>query len=384
VVARGPHGLWNGTRTFVQLFTPHERASVPTLRIVDVPRFEWRGSMLDVARHFFGVDHVIRFIELIARYKLNRLHLHLSDDQGWRLEVPGWPRLTTVGGGTAVNGDVGGWYSLADWAEIVAHAERHFVTIVPEIDMPGHTNAALASVPELSPGGQAPAPYTGIEVGFSSLHLAIPATGRFVRDVIATLAEHTPGPYLHIGGDEAHSTDHDDYVAFVELLQREVSNHHKVMVGWEEVTRAALRPDALVQHWLKPESVDAAPAQTRFIMSPSRHTYLDMKHHPDDPLGRRWAGAIDIDMAYQWDPAALVAGVPDERIAGVEAPLWTEKVHTFAEIEQLCFPRLLAIAEVGWSPQGSRDFDWFVTRVGEETRRLDRRGVHVHRSRLLG
>jgi hexosaminidase len=383
VVATTAHGLWNGTRTLVQLVRHGTMAALPAVHIIDVPRFEWRGAMLDVARHFFSVDHVIRFIELIARYKLNRLHLHLSDDQGWRIEIPGWPALTAAGGTTAVNGDPGGWFSLADWAEIVAHGERHFVTVVPEIDMPGHTNAALASVPELNADSVPPSPYTGIEVGFSSLRLDRPATARFVRDVIATLAAHTPGPYLHIGGDEAHSTDHAEYLAFVELLQREVAHHGKRMVGWEEIAQAPLHRDTLVQHWLKVDTVAGAPAGTRFIMSPARHTYLDMKHHPDDRLGRRWAGFIDLDAAYEWDPAELVPGIRDAQIAGVEAPLWTEKVHTFAEVEQLCFPRLLCLAEVGWTPQPSRRLDEFLVRVREEARRLAARGVHVHRSVLV-
>jgi hexosaminidase len=282
-----------------------------------------------------------------------------------------------------VNGDMGGWFSLSDWAEIIAHAERHFVTVVPEIDMPGHTNAALASVPELNLDGVAPPLYTGKDVGFSSLRLHVPATARFVRDVVATLAAHTPGPYLHIGGDEAHSTGHDEYVSFVELLQREVARHGKHMVGWEEIVHAPLHRDTLVQHWLKPDTVTNAPQGTRFIMSPARHTYLDMKHHLDDTLGRRWAGVIDLDAAYDWDPAALVPGVGDSQIAGVEAPLWTEKVHTFAEVEQLCFPRLMSLAEVGWTPQPSRHLEEFLVRVGEETRRLAARGVHVHRSRLV-
>jgi hexosaminidase len=155
------------------------------------------------------------------------------------------------------------------------------------------------------------------------------------------------------------------------------------VVGWEEIANAPLHSQAIVQHWLRPEVAANASPGTRFVMSPARHTYLDMKHHPDDLLGRRWAGAIDLDAAYGWDPAAQVPGVDDARIAGVEAPLWTEKVHNFQEVEQLCFPRLVCIAEVGWTPQPSRDWDWFLTRVGLETERLATSGVHVHRSRLL-
>jgi hexosaminidase len=384
VVAAFSHGLWNGTRTLVQLLTPGDTSPrVPAVHIIDVPRFEWRGAMLDVARHFMGVDHVIRFIELIARYKLNRLHLHLTDDQGWRIEIPAWPSLTAVGGSTAVDRDAGGWYSSADWAEIVDHAERHFVTVVPEVDLPGHTNAALASIPGLNPGEIAPPLYTGRDVGFSSLRWDVPLTIPFVKDVVATLAAITPGHYLHLGGDEAHSTDHDEYLRFVDLVQREVEAHGKRMIGWEEIATAPLHAHTVVQHWLRAEVAARAAAGTSFVMSPSRHTYLDMKHHPDDTLGRRWAGTIDLDHAYLWDPAALVPGIGDDRIAGVEAPLWTEKVRTFAEVEQLCFPRLVCLAEVGWTPQPGRDWRWFLTRVQQETDRLAARGVHVHRSRLL-
>ncbi|MFM2077411.1 MAG: hypothetical protein RJA49_1301, partial [Actinomycetota bacterium] len=287
LVAATAHGLWNATRTVLQLL--EDDGSVPTAHIVDSPRFEWRGAMLDVARHPFSVDEVCRFIELIARFKLNVLHLHLTDDQGWRLEIPEWPALTAVGGSSATGGDPGGWFALADWAHILEHARRHFVTVVPEVDMPGHTNAALASVPGLNPGEVAPALYTGKEVGFSSLRLDLPVTRRFVRDVIATVAALTPGDHLHIGGDEAHSTDPGAYTEFVTFLQDEVERHGKHMVGWEEITAAPLQRHTLVQHWLRPEVAARAPAACRFIMSPSSRTYLDMLHVEGDPLGRRWA-----------------------------------------------------------------------------------------------
>lgn len=380
VTAATEHGLWNAARTFEQLC---DGTSVPAVRIVDTPRFEWRGAMLDVARHPFTTDEVCRFIELISRFKLNRLHLHLSDDQGWRIEVPDWPTLTAIGGATACGGDGGGWFSLADWARIVNHAERHFVTVVPEIDMPGHTTAALASVPGLNPSEAAPPPYTGIEVGFSSLRLDLPLTRRFVADVVAHLASITPGPWLHIGGDEAHSTDRADYVEFVSFLQAEVARHGKRMVGWEEITAVPLRDDSVVQHWLKAETAAAAPTTCRVLMSPSSHTYLDMRHHEDDAFGRRWAGHIDLDRAYGWDPAAQVPGLGDDRIVGVEAPLWTEKVRTFAQVQTLCFPRLLCLAEVGWTPQEQRDWSTFRPRLAEATDRLADDGVPVYRSALL-
>ena len=378
LVAATPHGLWNGTRTLLQLLP-----SLPAVHIVDAPRFEWRGAMLDVARHPFTVDEVMQFVERISRWKLNRLHLHLTDDQGWRIEIPDWPALTAVGGASAVGGDPGGWFSLSDWARIVDHAAQHFVTVVPEVDLPGHTNAALASVPGLNPGEVAVPVYTGIEVGFSSLRLDLPVTRRFVTDVLTTLAAVTPGDHLHIGGDEAHSTEHADYVEFVTFLQTEVERLGKRMVGWEEITAAPLQPHSLVQHWLRAETAGRAPSANRFVMSPSAHTYLDMKHHPDDALGRRWAGMIDVDAAYGWDPAALVPGVDDSRIAGVEAPLWTEKVRTFEQVQLLTLDRLACLAEVGWSPQAARDWATFRPRLAAVIAALEADGVPVYRSSLL-
>jgi len=375
IIASAPHGVWNASRTLRQLL--EGGAPVPALHIVDTPRYSWRGAMLDVARHFFGVADVLRFIDLIADFKLNRLHLHLTDDQGWRLEIPGWPTLTEVGGSSACGGDEGGWYTTSDWERIVEHAAARFVTIVPEVDLPGHTNAALASVPALNRDGVAVPTYTGKEVGFSSLHLDVETTRGFVADVVAHLASITPGPYLHVGGDEAAATEHDEYLAFVELLQHEVARHGKRMVGWEEIAQAPLDERTIVQHWVRPE-VAAATATGRFVMSPAGRTYLDMRHDVADPLGRRWAGDIDVDRAYGWDPATMVPGIGDERIEGVEAPLWTEKVRTFDEVEHLCFPRLLCVAEVGWTMQSQRELPEFRVRVGEQTGRLVARGVHAY------
>jgi hexosaminidase len=380
IIAATSHGLWNGGRTLAQLVA--DGAPVPALHIVDSPRFAWRGVMLDLARHFFGVDDILRFIDCIADFKLNRLHLHLTDDQGWRLEIPGWPTLTEVGGSTAVGGDPGGWLTTADWTRIVTHAESRFVTVVPEVDLPGHTNAALASVPALNRGGEAPPVYTGKDVGFSSLHLDVAATRTFVADVISHLAAITPGPYLHVGGDEAAATEHVEYLEFVDLLQREVTRQGKQMVGWEEIAQAPLDGRTIVQHWIRPE-IAALATHSRFVMSPAGRTYLDMRHDVADPLGRRWAGDIDVDRAYDWDPATIVPGIGDERIEGVEAPLWSEKVRTFDEVEHLCFPRLLCIAEVGWTAQAQRELTEFRVRVGEQTARLVARGVHAYSSGLL-
>ena len=189
--------------------------TVPAASVADRPRFAYRAATLDVARHFFAVDDVLDYLDRIALLKLNVLHLHLTDDQGWRIQVDAWPELTGIGASTSVGGDGGGFYTKADYARIVAHAAERFITIVPEIDLPGHTNAALSAYPELNCDGVAPPPYEGVEVGFSSL-CASPerarATDRFLADVFGEVAAMTPGPWIHVGGDEPLSTSPDDYL----------------------------------------------------------------------------------------------------------------------------------------------------------------------------
>jgi len=196
LAANAPAGLFYGIQTIRQLLPVAAEVSeaqpkswkLPTGTIRDVPRFAWRGTMLDVARHFFDVADVKRYIDLIAAYKLNRLHLHISDDQGWRIQIESWPNLTAHGGSTQVGGGNGGFYTQAEYTDIVAYAQQRFVMIIPEIDMPGHTNAALASYPELNCDDRAPELYTGIEVGFSTLCVDKAITYTFVDDVIRELA----------------------------------------------------------------------------------------------------------------------------------------------------------------------------------------------------
>lgn len=249
LIAPRPAGLFYGVQTVRQLLPATVESAaqpgpwtLPAGTIRDTPRFGWRGLMLDVSRHFFGVEDVKRLIDLAALYKLNRLHLHLTDDQGWRIEIASWPELTRLGGQTAVGGGPGGYYSQADYSDIVAYAAARHITIVPEIDLPGHTNAALAAYPELNCDGVAPAPYTGTNVGFSSLCLDKEITYRFIDDVIDEVAALTPGDFIHIGGDEAHSTPKDDYVRFIERVEGIVAAHGKRMVGWEEIGQAELEP----------------------------------------------------------------------------------------------------------------------------------------------
>jgi hexosaminidase len=389
ITAARPAGLFWGTQTLRQLLPAAIEADVRQAgpwrialgTIHDRPRFAWRGAMLDVARHFFDVREVKRLVDLMALYKLNRLHLHLTDDQGWRIAIRSWPRLTSVGGRTAVGGGKGGYFTQRDYAALVAYARSRFVEVVPEIEMPGHVNAALASYGKLACDGLARAPFTGIDVGFSSLCIRKELTYRFVDDVVRELAALTPGTYLHVGGDEAHSTDMDDHRAFVERVEAIVRSHGKRMIGWEEIARARLRRTSVAQHWYDPALAKRAVEQgVRLVLSPASKAYLDMKYEPASPIGLTWAGTTSVRDAYAWDPATQVAGVSERNILGVEAPLWTETVVTRANLDYLVFPRLLGHAEIAWSPREGRTWRRYRWRLASHGPRLRALGVAFHDS----
>ena len=391
LTARSAAGIFYGAQTIRQLlpytaeyeallFQQPRALSLPALRITDTPRYAWRGAMLDVARHFFTVDEVKRFIDLIALHKMNRLHLHLSDDQGWRIAIRKWKDLTLKGGRTEVGGTPGGFYTQAEYKDLIAYAAERFITVVPEIDMPGHTNAALASYSELNCDGKAPAPFTGTEVGFSSLCVEEEVTYRFIDDVVGEIAALTPGAYFHIGGDEVKTLKPEQYTAFIERVQKIVQKHGKQMIGWDEIAPATLLPTTIVQHW-RPEADKGQLARVpRLIMSPADRAYLDMKYHGDIALGLRWAGLVPVQTAYDWDPATLVPGVRADAVLGVEAPLWSETLANMRDAEFMALPRLAAIAELGWSPAASHDWERFRARLGAQAPRWTAMGINFYRA----
>jgi hexosaminidase len=346
------------------------RLEWPAGTVDDAPRFAWRGLMVDIARHFFGPAELRRVIDLMASYKLNVLHLHLTDDQGWRIEIAGYPALTEVGGATEVGGGPGGFLTKDDYRDLVAYAARRGITVVPEIDLPGHTNAALVAVPELTCDGVAPDPYTGMSVGFSTLCLGEPAVDRFVETVLTEVAEMTPGPWLHIGGDESHATDPVAYEAFVADTAALVRSLGKVPVGWEEVGGAAPDGELVVQHWLDADrAAEAARSGARVVLSPSSRLYFDMAYGPFAPEGNGWAGTIDTPTVVGWDPASYLAGVDAGQILGVEAPLWTELVETPDDIDRRLLPRLPALAELAWSRRSEASWDDLAARLAEHEAR---------------
>jgi hexosaminidase len=311
---------------------------------------------------------------------MNRFHLHLSDDQGWRLVINSWPKLAEYGGSTEVGGGPGGYYSQAEYAEIVAYAQSRYITVIPEIDMPGHTNAALASYPELNCNGQAPDLYTGTEVGFSSLCVGKEITFTFLEDVIRELAAITPGAYIHIGGDEAAATPPDDYKILMERVQKIVQANGKYAIGWEEISQVALLPSTIAQYWSSGKAVQAVAQGNKVIMSPAQKIYLDMKYNPSTPYGLTWAGIIEVSDSYNWDPATQHPGIREQDILGVEAPLWTETLETIQDVEFMVFPRLLSVAEIGWSPQGVRSWDEYKARLGAHGARLNALQVNYYPS----
>ena len=389
-----PAGLFHGVQTIRQLLPPaiEMRSLQPgpwqmdCVTIRDVPRFSWRGAMLDVARHFFTVEEVERLIDHLAYYKFNILHLHLTDDQGWRLMIRSWPKLAEYGGSTAVKGDRGGYYTQDDYREIIEYAGARYITIVPEVDMPSHINAALASYPELNDSGQAPPLYTGTEVGFNSLSVRKDVTYKFLEEVIREVAALTPGPYLHIGGDEAHSTPEADYKIFIERIQKIVRAQGKQCIGWEEIIKAELLPDTIVHYWWQaPLAQRAARNGNRLIFSPASKSYLDMKYDVSTPLGQFWTmNYIDVKDAYDWDPAGLQEGVEESAILGVEAPLWTETIVTEGDMDFMFFPRLTACAEIGWTPREKRHWAEYRQRLANHGPRLAGMGSNFYKSSQVG
>ncbi|MFK3983940.1 beta-N-acetylhexosaminidase [Micromonospora sp. NPDC050397] len=392
VRARTRAGLLHGVQTLRQLLPVEVESDevrpgpwlVPGGQIVDAPRFAYRGAMLDVARHFFGVPDVLRLVDQLARYKLNHLHLHLTDDQGWRIAIDSWPKLAEIGGATEVDGGAGGHYTQDDYRTIVAYAQDRGVTVVPEIDLPGHTNAALSAYGELAPDGIAPPPYTGTEVGFSYVAVHSERTYDFVDDVLGELAALTPGAYLHVGGDEAYKVNPEDYNTVMSRVQRIAAGKGKTVVGWHQLAPVEHLPGRVLQYWgtaAADEKVSEAVARgARVIMSPGNRTYLDMKYDDATPLGLDWAGLIEVRTAYDWDPGSSLDGVPEEAVLGIEAPLWTETIRTVAEVEYMTFPRLVAVAELGWSTEAARDWESFRLRLAAHAPRWDLAGIAYHPS----
>ena len=390
-------GLFYGVQTLGQLIARDGAGwSLPAVTIEDAPRFAYRGLMLDVARHFHPVEVVKGCIDRAASLKMNALHLHLTDDQAWRIQLDSRPELVERASAGSVGGDPGGFYTKDDYRDIVRYAASRHMIVVPEIDMPGHTHAVGLAYPELAEepvisdeiletlaeyGGDAPVvgvPYDGMAVGFSSLKIHEEATYDFVADVFGELTAMTPGPYLHFGGDESLSTGAADFDEFVTRVSAIIADLGKTPIAWHEAGAAKDIADTTIgQYWgfVRPQGDSGEKAKAfadnggGLILSPADAVYLDMKYPSGPALGLTWAdGPTSVERAYSWEPSDVVPGVDEAAILGIEAALWTETVRTAADIDTMAFPRIAAAAEAGWSPatrdSGLRTWASFRERVG--------------------
>jgi hexosaminidase len=421
-----PAGVFYGLVTLRQLL-PHDLFRAATIgggprapvnlggiEVVDGPEFRWRGVLLDVARHFMPKSFVLRLIDLISVHKFNVLHLHLTDDQGWRVQIDRYPRLIEVGAwrresqlglqaGAFDGRPHGGWYSKDDLREIVAYAAERFVTVMPEIDMPGHMAAAIAAYPELGnlqPGlGNRP-PEVMTAWGISEHVLNVEeSTVAFCTGVLEEVLEIFPGPYVHVGGDECPTTEWEESPSARAVMQVHgftsarqlqgrftariagfLTERGRRLVGWEEILEGGAPPGAVVVSWQGDAAgIEAAALGHDVVMAPQEWCYLDWSYSTDpfEPLSIR--SAISVEKIYSFCPvpAAVAAAGTRSRVLGAQCQLWTENVETPERAEYQYFPRLCAFSEVVWSPsEMERSYAEFEPRLAEHLHRLDAFGVN--------
>ncbi|TBW25839.1 beta-N-acetylhexosaminidase [Gramella sp. KN1008] len=378
-------GLFYAVQTLRQMFPSeiekrqiNDPIKLPQVKITDSPRFEWRGSMIDIARSFFGPEYLKKHLDRMALYKLNKLHLHLTDDQGWRIEMKSKPKLTELGGKSAVKNGRSGFLTQEEYKELQEYAKARNITIIPEIDMPGHIYAALMAYPELNCEefsnleprlATPPQLYHEYTVGWSKLCLEKPEIYDFVSEIIAELSEITTGEYIHIGGDEIDDERYEEFVVKADSIVRE---NGKTTIGWEEVTQAPVNLDFISQRWNgKTESV----VDVRIIESICTNFYFDHANVPGQEKTNNWCQerGVSLDDAYNFNP-------DNPNVIGVEAPIWSELITSDDMADNRLWPRTIATAEIGWTPQESKDFSNFKERLGQHGDRLDYLDVKFFKS----
>lgn len=387
IEASDPRGLFYGAQTLRQLVDNHSIAAVD---IRDVPRFKWRGLLIDVARHFFDKKQMVQIIDEMGAYKLNILKLHLTDYQGWRIEIPAYPKLTEVG--SLVDGKPR-YFSTAEMQEIVKYAADRHIMVVPEIEMPGHAGAAARAYPE----------YFDKDGG--AFNPANPKTYDFVGVVLTEVARIFPAPYLHFGGDEVgdetwvgmadvdklkaeHRLKSTDEVEayFGRKVVATIESLGKRPMAWDEQVDAAAPKSVVIQWWRigKPDVLRAAAnGGYDLVMSPANQLYFDYPQGPGEP-GAPWegnqGGPQSIAKILAWDPIpAGFTPVEESRVLGVEAAVWTEFIETERYLQFMTFPRMLALAEVAWRPKGARDEKEFDARLQPHIEGLRARGINARR-----
>ncbi len=432
IEAPAAHGLYNGIQTFRQLLPAwvnsptvvQESWTTPVVAITDYPRYSYRGLLLDIARHYEPASAVEQLINQISAYKIDVLHLHLSDDQGFRLAINGFPRLSAIGGRGSVGTDgrlvdSGGFWTQAQYKAVVADAAAHFITVVPEVDSPGHSNAIIMSEyndtsnpalpvnPHSINCGQYNPPqwdYTE-DVGYSALCPGSRDTWAVMTAIIGQLTAITSGPYYDLGGDEVPTSllSKPEYAAFINREAGIVTSHGKTVMGWADIAGQGTTPPAgsIAEYWQPAGGTSPGTASGReavakhmkIVMAPANHTYLDQKYivtarsSVPPSLGMNWAcpSGCDVSSAYNWNPGGFVSGVTDRNVIGVEGAMWGETIANLANADYMIFPRLLALAEIAWSPSARRTpaspaYHDFLHRLGGQGARLQAAGVNFYPS----
>ncbi|HEU4471074.1 MAG TPA: family 20 glycosylhydrolase [Flavisolibacter sp.] len=429
VIIRGVDaaGVFNGMQTLLQLL-PRERSAslkIPAVRISDAPRFQYRGMMLDVGRHLFPVDFIKKFLDYLAFHKINYFHWHLTEDQGWRIEIKRYPRLTSEGAyrnGTITghypgtgndNKRYGGFYTQAEIREVVAYAARRHITVIPEIEMPGHSSAAIASYPWLSCfpeklSNPKKSPVADASQGvvkrvaetwgvFEDVYCAgNDSTFRFLENVLDEVMALFPSTYIHVGGDECPKThwklcekcqarmkqeglkDEQELQSyFIRRMEKYLNARGRTLIGWDEILEGGLAPNAVVMSWRSEQGgIDAARQGHPVVMTPNSHLYFDQYQAKasEEPLAI--GGYNPLSKVYAYDPLPKELKDGDTAfVRGLQANLWTEYVKSSSHATYMIFPRLAALAETGWSVASQKNWDDFTKRMEEQYKRYELLGI---------
>ena len=411
-------GIFYGLQTLVQILETtkiNNSTAVTSVLIEDRPRFRWRGMLLDVGRHMFPADFIKRYIDIIAAHKMNVFHWHLTEDQGWRVPIKKYPKLKDIAAWrkeTLVGHyrdkphqfdgkPYGGFYTEEEITDIIDYASDRSVTIVPEIEMPGHATAALSAYPQLSCTG---GPHEAETIW--GVHKEVYCAGNeetfdFLENVLEEVSQLFPGPYIHIGGDECPKTrwaecekcqkritdeglkdEHELQSYFIKRIEKILEKFGKRLVGWDEILEGGLAPNAVVHSWRGMDGgIEAANAGHEVIMSPTTHVYFDYYQSEDrenEPLAI--GGYLPLSKVYEFEP------VPDKidrdkrhLILGGQANLWTEYIPTAKQAEYMLLPRVCALAEAVWSPKNKKDYAGFIDRLGDHLKRLDRKNLNYRK-----
>jgi hexosaminidase len=414
--AAAPAGLFYAVQTLRQLVSA---ASLPCVEIEDFPRFAWRGTHLDVGRHFMPIEFIYKFIDLLAMHKLNVFHWHLTEDQGWRIEIKKYPRLTEIGAwrketmrgnfesnqeNLAFDGTPhGGFYTQDQMRQVVAYAQERFVTVVPEIEMPGHAEAAIAAYPELGNTGK-PIDVSNHWGVHQHVFNAEDSTIRFLQDVLDEVLDVFPSQFIHIGGDECPKVewkaspaaqakmnalglkDEEELQSwFVRQMDDYLTARGRRLVGWDEILEGGLAPGAVVMSWRGEEGgINAANAGHDVVMAPYQYVYYDY-YQSEDKEGEPLAigGLTTLKHTYSYEPIpAQIDKAMASHVLGAQAQLWTEYMPNPQQVEYMAFPRLCAFSEVVWSPKEARSYPDFTTSLPVHLERLERMKVNYRKQKF--